>query len=264
MGKASNRKKINREKRTQASQEPPPKKFWQQNWVKYGALALGVIVLVLSAYLILDGTGLLGTEQEEVEEAAADTEDPGQNDAASGEEGRDDETSSKPIVTIEMAGGELIELELEPEVAPNTVDNFIHLIEEGFYDGLTFHRVVPDFVIQGGCPEGTGQGDPGYNIPGEFAANGYENDLKHTRGVVSMARSELPDSAGSQFFIVVDDSPELDGEYAAFGRVIEGMEVVERIVQVERDSVDKPLEEEVMQKVTVETFGVEYDPPTKL
>ncbi|MDM5332058.1 peptidylprolyl isomerase [Ureibacillus composti] len=166
-----------------------------------------------------------------------------------------------PIVTITMSNEEKIVIELEPSTAPNTVANFISLVEDGFYDGLIFHRVIPDFMIQGGDPSGNGTGDPGYSIEGEFSSNGFENNLKHERGVISMARSSNPNSAGSQFFIMVEAAPHLDGEYAAFGKVIEGMETVDAIVAVERDAADKPLEEQKMQKVEVDTKGFDYPDP---
>ena len=165
-----------------------------------------------------------------------------------------------PIVTIQTTQG-TIKVELYPEVAPNTVNNFISLVKKGFYDGTIFHRVIPGFMIQGGDPEGTGMGSPGYGIVGEFAANGIKNDLKHTTGVISMARSQRPNSAGSQFFIMVDDAPYLDGQYAAFGKVTEGMEAAQAIVAAPRDRMDRPYEDQIMEKVTVETFGVEYDEP---
>lgn len=171
--------------------------------------------------------------------------------------------SSNPVVTIEMENGNEIKVELYPDVAPNTVNNFISLVKKGFYDGVIFHRVIPGFVIQGGDPTGTGTGGPGYSIPGEFTNNGFENNLKHERGVISMARTMEPNSAGSQFFIMVDKSPHLDGEYAAFGKVISGMEEVDRIVAVERDFRDKPLEDQRIKRVTVDTFGVEYPEPVK-
>lgn len=166
--------------------------------------------------------------------------------------------NKNPVVTIEMENGKTIKIELYPDIAPNTVRNFISLIQKSFYDGLTFHRVIPGFMIQGGCPEGTGRGGPGYTIKGEFSSNGFPNDLKHTRGVISMARTMLPNSAGSQFFIMVADAPHLDGQYAAFGKVIEGMETVDEIVAVKRNWQDKPLVDQRMKKVTVETFGQEY------
>ena len=169
-----------------------------------------------------------------------------------------------PMVTIEIAGGGSVKAELYPDIAPNTVNNFISLIKKGYYDGLTFHRIISGFMIQGGCPDGTGMGGPGYSIKGEFALNGVENNLKHTEGVLSMARSQMPDSAGSQFFIMHKTSPHLDGAYAAFGKVIEGMDVVNRIAETATDYSDRPLEDQVMQSVTVDTFGVEYPEPEKL
>lgn len=158
----------------------------------------------------------------------------------------------KPIVTIALSNGGTIKAELYPEIAPNTVANFVSLIKKGFYDGKIFHRVIPGFMIQGGCPEGTGIGGPGYTIKGEFSSNGFKNDLKHTKGVLSMARTIVRDSAGSQFFIMVENSPHLDGEYAAFGKVIEGMEYADKIALTKRDRMDKPVEDQVMLKVTVE------------
>lgn len=173
-------------------------------------------------------------------------------------------SAQNPIVTITMENGNQIKVELYPEIAPNTVNNFISLVKKGFYNGLIFHRVIPEFMIQGGCPHGTGVGGPGYCIKGEFTANGHENPLKHTRGVISMARAQNPDSAGSQFFIMVDEAPHLDGQYATFGKVIEGMEEADRIVSVETNIKDKPFDPQVMKEVTVETFGVEYPEPETL
>ena len=171
---------------------------------------------------------------------------------------------SNPIVTITMKDGGVMKAELYPEIAPNTVNNFISLIQKGFYNGLIFHRVIEGFMLQGGDPEGTGMGGPGYEIPGEFSSNGFENNLKHEPGVLSMARSMMPDSAGSQFFIMHKTSPHLDGEYAAFGKVIEGMDVVERIATVATEpGTDRPYEDQVMETVTVETFGVDYPEPEK-
>ena len=169
-----------------------------------------------------------------------------------------------PIVTIEMNNGDVMKAELYPEVAPNTVNNFISLVNRGYYDGIIFHRVIRGFMIQGGDPEGTGIGGPGYSIKGEFTQNGFKNDLKHEPGVLSMARTMMPNSAGSQFFIMHQTSPHLDGQYAAFGKVIEGIEVVNKIADVATDRMDKPLEPQVMKKVTVETFGVDYGIPTTL
>lgn len=169
--------------------------------------------------------------------------------------------NQNPIVTIEMENGDIMKAELYPEIAPNTVNNFISLIQKGYYDGVIFHRVIPGFMIQGGDPEGTGMGGPGYSIRGEFSNNGFRNDLKHTPGVLSMARTMIPDSAGSQFFIMHETSPHLDGEYAAFGKVIEGLETVDKIAKVKTDYSDRPMEEQKMAKVTVDTFGVEYPQP---
>lgn len=162
------------------------------------------------------------------------------------------------MVTIEMENGNKIKLELYPEVAPNTVRNFVSLTQKGFYDGLIFHRVIPGFMIQGGDPKGTGTGDPGYSIKGEFTSNGFKNDLSHDRGVISMARSARPNSAGSQFFVMVDKSTHLDGQYASFGKVIEGMEEADRIVSVKRDYNDRPRDEQKIKTITVDTFGEEY------
>ena len=170
---------------------------------------------------------------------------------------------SNPIVTIEMENGDVIKAELYPEVAPNTVNNFISLINKGFYDGVIFHRVIPGFMIQGGDPQGTGTGGPGYSIRGEFTSNRFLNQLKHTRGVLSMARTMDPNSAGSQFFIMHEDAPHLDGQYAAFGKVIEGIEVVDEICKVRTDYNDRPRINQTMKKVTVETFGVDYPEPVK-
>lgn len=169
--------------------------------------------------------------------------------------------AQNPVVTFEMEDGSIIKAELYPEIAPNTVNNFLSLVNKGFYNGLIFHRVIEGFMIQGGCPNGTGTGDPGYSIKGEFTQNGFKNDLKHTKGVLSMARSMMPDSAGSQFFIMHKVSPPLDGAYAAFGKVIEGMDVVNRIAQVDTDYSDRPIEPQVMKKVSAETFDVEYKEP---
>ena len=172
--------------------------------------------------------------------------------------------AQNPIVTIEMENGSLIKAELYPEKAPNSVNNFISLIQKGFYDGLIFHRCIPGFMIQGGCPDGTGMGGPGYAIKGEFSKNGFQNDLIHDRGVLSMARANNPNSAGSQFFIMVDKAPHLDGSYAAFGKVIEGMEIADAIVSGKTDWNDRPREKQVMKKVTVDTFGTDYPEPEKV
>lgn len=166
-----------------------------------------------------------------------------------------------PIVTIKIKDGGVMKAELYPDIAPNTVNNFISLIKKGFYNGLVFHRVIPGFMIQGGCPEGTGFGGPGYSIRGEFSMNGVENNLKHTKGVLSMARSMNPDSAGSQFFIMVSDAPHLDNQYAAFGKLIEGEDVADSIVNIDTDFRDRPYKDQVMEEVMVETFGEEYPEP---
>lgn len=170
-------------------------------------------------------------------------------------------TEKNPIVTFMMENGDIIKAELYPEIAPNTVNNFISLVNKGFYDGLIFHRVIKNFMIQGGDPEGTGMGGPGYAIKGEFNLNGFENNLKHERGVLSMARSFMPDSAGSQFFIMHQDSPHLDGQYAGFGKVIEGIEVVDKIAEAKTNRQDRPKKDIKIEKATVETYGVNYDEP---
>ena len=170
---------------------------------------------------------------------------------------------ANPIVTITMENGDVIKAELYPEIAPNTVNNFISLVKKGFYNGLIFHRVINGFMIQGGCPDGTGMGGPNYSIKGEFSQNGFKNDLKHTEGVLSMARSMRPDSAGSQFFIMHKDAPHLDGAYAAFGKVTEGMDVVNKIATTRTTYGDRPVKEQKMASVTVDTFGVDYPEPEK-
>lgn len=168
---------------------------------------------------------------------------------------------SNPVVTIEIENGGVIKAELYPDIAPNTVNNFISLINSGFYDGLIFHRVIKGFMIQGGCPEGRGTGGPGYRIKGEFASNNFKNDLKHTAGVLSMARAMDPNSAGSQFFIMHKDAPHLDGQYAAFGKVTEGMDVVDKIAETKTGMMDRPVTEQKIKRMTVETFGKEYPMP---
>lgn len=170
---------------------------------------------------------------------------------------------TNPVVTITMTNGDVMKAELYPEIAPNTVNNFIPLVQKGFYDGLIFHRVISGFMIQGGDPQGTGMGGPGYSIKGEFAMNGVRNDLKHTRGVLSMARSMMPNSAGSQFFIMHANAPHLDGQYAAFGKVVEGLDVVDKIASVRTGWQDKPVEEQKIQSMTVELFGETYPEPEK-
>lgn len=172
-----------------------------------------------------------------------------------------EDTDAVPVVTMTMENGGEVEIELYPNVARNTVNNFISLVEDGFYDGLIFHRIIPDFMIQGGDPEGTGIGGPGYAIVGEFANNDFDNDLKHERGVLSMARSQDNDSAGSQFFIMVEDSPHLDDDYAGFGKVTEGMDVVDEIVNAERNSHDQPIEKQIIETMTVDLNGYEFEEP---
>ncbi|MCD8333157.1 MAG: peptidylprolyl isomerase [Clostridiales bacterium] len=171
--------------------------------------------------------------------------------------------AQNPIVTIEMENGDIMKAELYPEIAPNTVNNFISLIQKGFYDGVIFHRVIAGFMIQGGDPNGTGTGGPGYCIKGEFSQNGFPNDLKHTPGILSMARTMAPDTAGSQFFIMHQTSPHLDGAYAAFGKITEGQDVVDKIATCKTDWQDKPLQKQMMKKVTVDTFGADYPEPEK-
>lgn len=170
---------------------------------------------------------------------------------------------ANPVITITMENGDVMKVELYPEIAPNTVNNFISLVSKGYYDGLIFHRVISGFMIQGGCPQGTGMGGPGYCIKGEFSQNGFKNDLKHTEGVLSMARAMHPDSAGSQFFIMHKTSPHLDGAYAAFGKITEGMEVVNRIADERTDYSDRPLNEQKIKSMTVDTFGETYPEPEK-
>ncbi len=169
-----------------------------------------------------------------------------------------------PIVKMELENGNIIEIELYPEIAPTTVRNFISLVNSGFYNGLIFHRVINGFMIQGGCPNGNGMGNPGYGIFGEFTSNGFKNDLKHEKGVISMARSQMVNSAGSQFFLMHKNSPHLDGMYAGFGKVINGLEFIDEIANVDTDHMDRPLVPQVMKEVTVETFGVEYPEPDKI
>lgn len=169
-----------------------------------------------------------------------------------------------PIVTITMEDGAVMKAELYPEIAKNTVNNFISLIKKGYYNGIIFHRVIPGFMIQGGCPDGTGMGGPGYSIKGEFSRNGFKNELKHSRGVLSMARTMIPDSAGSQFFVMVQDSPHLDDQYASFGKIIEGIEVADKIVSSKTDHNDKPLADQVIKTMEVETFSERYDEPEKI
>lgn len=172
--------------------------------------------------------------------------------------------AQNPVVTITMENGDVMKAELYPDIAPISVNNFISLINKGYYDGLIFHRVIRGFMIQGGCPQGTGMGGPGYSIKGEFAQNGFKNDLKHTEGVLSMARSMMPNSAGSQFFIMHKTSPHLDGAYAAFGKITEGMDIVNKIAETPTDYSDRPLEDQRIKSMTVDTFGVDYPEPEKM
>ena len=172
--------------------------------------------------------------------------------------------NQNPVVTFTMENGDVKKAELYPDVAPNTVNNFVSLVKKGFYDGLIFHRIIAGFMIQGGDPDGTGMGGPGYSIKGEFNYNGFDNSLKHSRGVLSMARAQHPDSAGSQFFIMHANAPHLDGQYAAFGKLIEGEDVLDKIASVDTDYSDRPRKPQVMKTVTVETFGVDYDEPETL
>ena len=172
--------------------------------------------------------------------------------------------NQNPVVTFTMENGDVMKAELYPDVAPNTVNNFVSLVKKGFYDGLIFHRIIAGFMIQGGDPDGTGMGGPGYSIKGEFNYNGFDNSLKHSRGVLSMARAQHPVSAGSQFFIMHANAPHLDGQYAAFGKLIEGEDVLDKIASVDTDYSDRPRKPQVMKTVTVETFGVDYDEPETL
>lgn len=201
------------------------------------------------------------TEKSKTDSTAEEHEEPSEEEQSSKKPKAYPLPEENPIVTITMENDKQIILELFPEIAPNTVANFVSLVEDGFYDGLIFHRVIPGFMIQGGDPNGNGIGGPGYSIYGEFTSNGFENPLNHERGVISMARTMDPNSAGSQFFIMVEDSPHLDGEYAAFGKVIEGMEVVDEIVSVDTDASDKPVEDQRMKTVTIDTKGYDYPAP---
>jgi peptidyl-prolyl cis-trans isomerase B (cyclophilin B) len=220
--------------------------------------AIQFMFVTLLAVLMLAGCG---TEKENEQTTDKKSADAGEKTAVNSDYAS--KVEENPIVTITMDNDEKIQIELYPEIAPNSVANFVSLVEQGFYDGLIFHRVIPEFMIQGGDPSGNGTGGPDYSIPGEFSSNGFENTLKHDRGVLSMARSQDPNSAGSQFFIMVKDSPHLDGEYAAFGKVIEGMEVVDAIVSTERGAADLPVEEQKMKTVKVDTKGFDYPEPEK-
>jgi len=220
---------------------------------KHNKLFIISTIFLLAMILISCGSQTKDESDRQEEVDDSNTEKSGSDEQRSKDE--------NPVVTITMENDEQIRIELYPDIAPNTVNNFISLIEDGFYDGMIFHRVIPDFMIQGGDPDGNGTGGPGYSIKGEFDSNGFDNDLKHTRGVISMARSQSPDSAGSQFFIMVNDSPNLDGDYAGFGEVIEGMDTVDKIVETERDNNDKPLEDQTMKNVEVDTKSFDYDEP---
>ena len=220
-------------------------------------LVLAVLVMGLSA---CGGSKSDTTSETKATKAPKATETA---EATKKPESKTTDTKGKHHAKIKVKDYGTIEVELDGDTAPITVANFIKLVNEKFYDGLTFHRIMSGFMIQGGCPDGTGMGGPGYSIKGEFAVNGFENNLKHTEGVLSMARSMMPDSAGSQFFIMHKNAPHLDGQYAAFGKVIEGMDVVNRIAECDTDFADKPLDAQVMKKVTAETFGVEYPEPEK-
>lgn len=217
------------------------------------------LLMILTLVFIVSGCGKTpntnssskdGTSTQQNNSTSNSTSNSSSN-AASNTAYKSQYSGKKPIVTIEMSDGSKITAELYPDIAPKTVDNFVSLIQKNFYDGLIFHRVIPDFMIQGGDPQGTGAGGPGYSIPGEFASNGFKNDLKHTRGMLSMARTPAPNSAGSQFFIMVKDTPQLDGDYAAFGKVISGMETVDKIVNTKTGTNDKPITPQIMKKVTV-------------
>jgi Peptidyl-prolyl cis-trans isomerase (rotamase) - cyclophilin family len=207
------------------------------------------------------------TETKQAETNQAETnetiEEEQQEEQTQQGENEEETNMTNPVVTIELESGKVIKAELYPNIAPNTVNNFISLINAGYYDGLIFHRVIQGFMIQGGCPEGVGTGGPGYQIAGEFSQNGFENNLSHAPGVLSMARSAAPDSAGSQFFIMHEQSPHLDGAYAGFGQVIEGMDIVNEIAETQTDAGDRPVEEQKIRKVTVDTFGETYEEPTK-
>ncbi|QYR22872.1 peptidylprolyl isomerase [Paenibacillus sp. sptzw28] len=219
--------------------------------VKGTALKGLLLVSIISLLVVLSGCGAKGTPN---------TPKPADSGKTSGATA----STKNPDVTIEMEDGKTIEIELYPEIAPNTVNNFISLVKKGFYEGLIFHRVIPGFMIQGGDPDGTGAGGPGYSIKGEFTSNGFQNFLLHQRGVISMARSSDLNSAGSQFFIMVADAPSLDGEYAAFGKVIKGMDTVDAIVSVPRGAQDRPTNPPKMKKVTVDTKGIDYPEPEKI
>jgi len=220
------------------------------------------LLLIICLLIITAGCG--NKPGSTANNSAGNAASPAHQGSGAATEGVPSATASHPVVTIEMDNGGIIKAELYPEVAPNTVNNFISLINQGFYDGTIFHRIIPGFMIQGGDPDGTGMGGPDYSIAGEFSGNGFVNNLLHSEGVLSMARSENPDSAGSQFFIMTAAAPHLDGGYAAFGKVTEGLEVVKSIVNLPRDDSDRPRTPPVMKKVTVDTLGVTYPEPQKV
>lgn len=215
----------------------------------------------ISLLLIILGISLLAACNNEQLEESAESQEQTDTEEPTTFEGENEEA---PIVTMEMENDQKVIIELYPQVAPNTVDNFISLVQDGFYDGLIFHRVIPGFMIQGGDPEGTGSGGPGYSIKGEFESNDFSNELEHNRGVLSMARSQSPDSAGSQFFIIHEDSPHLDGDYAGFGQVIEGMDVIDDIAEVPTNNQDRPEKEQKIKTMTVELDGYEFNEPEKI
>lgn len=214
--------------------------------------AFYLLFAIMLAAFVMAGCGTQAEKEEKDENSAGETAEKTDYPGS---------VKENPVVTMTMENGEEIKIELNPAAAPNTVANFVSLIEDGYYDGLIFHRVIPDFMIQGGDPNGNGSGGPGYSIEGEFSSNGFENTIVHERGVISMARTQDPNSAGSQFFIMVKEAPHLDGEYAAFGKVIEGMETVDAIVSAERDSADKPLQDQKIKTVKVDTKGYDYPKP---
>lgn len=220
----------------------------------YKKMFLFISIFVLAVVLVGCGSNSEESKEKDMEETDQSAEQKTENEQTT-------PSGEHPIVTMNVEGEGKVLIELYPDVAPNTVNNFISLVEDGFYDGLIFHRVIPGFMIQGGDPEGTGMGGPGYSIKGEFNSNDFANNLEHERGVISMARSQAPDSAGSQFFIMTDNSPHLDGDYAAFGKVIEGMDVVDKIVSVERDNADKPLEDQVIESMKIDLNGYEAVEP---
>ncbi|MFC0469822.1 peptidylprolyl isomerase [Halalkalibacter kiskunsagensis] len=227
---------------------------------RLGLTQRAYFVVLAALLLMLAGCGTQPDEEQAEDQLTEETE---QSEQSGEQSDYSSMVEENPIVTITMESGDEIVLELYPDIAPNTVANFISLVEEGFYDGLLFHRVIPGFMIQGGDPVGDGSGGPGYEIEGEFDANGFENPLKHERGVLSMARTNDPNSAGSQFFIMVEESTQLDGQYAGFGKAIEGMETVDDIVHADRDHRDKPEEDQRIQSVTVDTKGYDYPEPEK-